>query len=67
MSADALDPQLLAILACPLCETRPPLTQEGEILICTQCGARFPIRNGIPALRPDDALTDDASSIPDHE
>jgi uncharacterized protein YbaR (Trm112 family) len=37
--------------------------------VCTQCGARFPIRNGIPALRPGDALTDDATpdDSTDHE
>lgn len=63
----ALDPQLLAILACPLCESRPPLTQNGDTLVCTQCSTRFPIRNGIPALRPDDALTDEAPEAPHHE
>ncbi len=65
----ALDPQLLAVLACPLCDSRPPLNQQGSILVCTQCGARFPIRNGIPALRPGDALSDDATpdDLTDHE
>jgi uncharacterized protein YbaR (Trm112 family) len=60
---------LLAVLACPLCDTRPPLNQQGSILVCTQCGARFPIRKGIPALRPGDALTDDVTpdDSTDHE
>jgi uncharacterized protein YbaR (Trm112 family) len=37
--------------------------------VCTQCGARFPIRKGIPALRPGDALTDDVTpdDSTDHE
>jgi uncharacterized protein YbaR (Trm112 family) len=51
-----LDPQLLAILACP--DTHhSPLTvdeQAGELL-CTTCDRAFPVRDGIPVLLLDEA------------
>ena len=51
-----LDPELLAILACP--DTHhSPLTvdeQAGELL-CTTCDRAFPVRDGIPVLLLDEA------------
>jgi len=44
----AVDPELLAILRCPL--TRSPLRQEGEFLVAEVGGLRYPIRDGIPVL-----------------
>ena len=56
-----LDPQLLAILACP--DTHhSPLTvdeQAGELL-CTTCDRAFPVRDGIPVLLLDEARHRDA-------
>jgi uncharacterized protein YbaR (Trm112 family) len=49
-------PELLKILGCPLDEERPELRQEGGYLICTKCGAAFPIRDGIPDLLPESAI-----------
>ncbi|MBX3096173.1 MAG: hypothetical protein KF812_04870 [Fimbriimonadaceae bacterium] len=50
-----LDPSFLAILACPKCDDRPPLTQTNESeLLCPVCGARYPIEDGIPNLLVDD-------------
>ena len=43
-----IDPKLLEILACPVCKTAVRL--EGERLTCTQCGRRYPIRDGIPVM-----------------
>jgi len=48
-----IDPVLLEMLACPLCKA--PVRLEGDRLICTACGRRYPIRDGIPAMRPEDA------------
>ena len=53
---EPIDPQLLSILACPLCEERPPLRQEGAYLICTKEGTGFPIVDGIPHLLPESAI-----------
>ncbi len=50
-----LDPKLLAILACPADDNRPPLRLEGETLVCDQCGRVYPIRDGIPILLPEEA------------
>lgn len=51
----ALDPALLALLACPACPGRPPLRQEGDRLVCDACGRRYPIVDGIPHLLPEAA------------
>ncbi len=57
-----IDPDLLAILACPICEDRPPLRQEGDVLVCTKAGHRFPIVEGIPHLLPEDEMSQEAST-----
>lgn len=49
----AIDPELLKILVCPL--TRSPLTVEGEFLVASVGGLRYPIRDGIPVLLIDEA------------
>ncbi len=46
----ALDPQLLAILVCPM--TRTPLRHDvarGE-LVSDEAGLAYPIRDGVPVL-----------------
>ena len=43
-----IDPALLEILACPLCHA--PVRPEDERLVCTQCGRRYPVRDGIPVM-----------------
>ena len=48
-----LDPEVLAILVCPL--TRSPLRQEGDFLVGEAGGLRYPIRDGIPVLLIDQA------------
>ncbi|MBI2955498.1 MAG: Trm112 family protein [Chloroflexi bacterium] len=40
--------ELLEILVCPACKTKVLL--EEEMLVCTSCGRRYPIRNGIPVM-----------------
>ena len=48
-----IDPKLLEILACPACKTSVKL--DGERLVCTQCGRRYPIRDGIPVMLVEEA------------
>lgn len=44
-----ISPELLEILACPVC--RKPLVLRGEdSLKCNECKRVYPIRNGIPIL-----------------
>lgn len=47
---------LLEILACPACETRPKVSLEGQDrLVCTACGRRYPIRDDIPVMLVEEA------------
>lgn len=54
--ANSIPAELLEILACPLDDDRPPLRQDGEWLVCTKCGAKYPIKDGIPLLLPENAV-----------
>jgi len=54
-----INPELLALLACPVCDDRSPLRQEGDFLICTKDGTGFPIEDGIPRLLPESAIPAD--------
>ena len=44
---------LLKILACPACHES--VRVEGEKIVCTGCGRRYPIRDGIPIMLLDEA------------
>ena len=46
---------LLKILACPICKGGIDLRQESSRLVCRECGRKYPINDGIPMMRPDDA------------
>jgi UDP-glucose 4-epimerase len=48
-----IDKELLEILACPACKA--PVTLEGDRIVCTACGRRYPIRDGIPVMLVDEA------------
>ncbi len=49
----ALDKELLDLLACPLCKT--PVVLQGEKILCTQCGRRYPIKDDIPVMLVEEA------------
>jgi len=48
-----IDPTLLEILACPVCKVAVTLQQDR--LVCTRCGRRYPIREGIPVMLVEEA------------
>jgi uncharacterized protein len=50
-----VDAELLAILACPL--DKQPVTRQGNYLVCQACQRHYPIREGIPVMLIDEALT----------
>jgi len=54
-----IDPRLLDILACPLCKVRVEL--QGDRLVCSQCGRRYPIRAGIPVMLVEESEQPDAT------
>ena len=48
-----IDQQLLAILACPACQGDVIL--KDEKIVCTHCGRKYPIKDGIPVMLVDEA------------
>jgi uncharacterized protein len=50
-----VDAELLAILACPL--DKQPVSRQGDYLVCQECQRHYPIREGIPVMLIDEALT----------
>lgn len=55
-----IDKELLDILACPACKADVKLEQEK--IVCSACGRKYPIRDGIPVM-----LIDEAEGGPDAE
>jgi uncharacterized protein YbaR (Trm112 family) len=51
-----LDLAFAALLCCPVCDCRPPLRVTGATLVCDVCGRAFPIRDGLPDLRPESGI-----------
>jgi len=49
---------LLDILACPLCKKPLQLKATGESLKCSECRRVYPVRDNIPILLVDEAVTD---------
>lgn len=50
-----IDPKLLSVLACPA-PHHAPVEQRGDLLVCTECGLGFPVRDGIPVMLLDEAV-----------
>ena len=55
------DPKLLEILVCPVTKATLRYDRERQELISKAAGLAYPIRGGIPIMRPDEArqLTDE--------
>jgi uncharacterized protein YbaR (Trm112 family) len=56
----ALDPELLKILACPLCKAEVKLTADEKALKCLRCFRVYRIEDDIPVM-----LIDEASIEPE--
>jgi uncharacterized protein len=41
---------LLEILACPACESRPAVDIKDGAVHCPECGRLYPIENGVPIM-----------------
>jgi len=48
-----IDRQLLDILACPDCKS--DVRQEGDKIVCSKCGRKYPIRDGVPVMLIDES------------
>ena len=50
--APIIDPELLAILVCPI--DKQPVRLEARTLVCTSCNRVYPIEDGIPNMLVDE-------------
>jgi len=51
-----IDPELLAILACPKCKGDIHLNEGESGLICDACKLMYPIKDDIPVMLIDEAI-----------
>jgi uncharacterized protein YbaR (Trm112 family) len=49
------DPKLLDVLVCPMTKTTLVYDRERQELVSKAAGLAYPIRSGIPIMRPDEA------------
>ena len=54
----SLDPQLLEILACPVCKKDLKMTADDKGLKCVKCHRVYPIKDNIPVMLIDEATID---------
>ena len=54
----AIHPDLLEILACPVCKTPVELVKEGSGLRCGTCRRVYPVRDDIPIMLPEEATVE---------
>jgi uncharacterized protein YbaR (Trm112 family) len=50
-----IDTKLLEILACPVCKGDVEYDAKNEKIICTDCGRKYPVQDGIPVMLVDEA------------
>ncbi len=58
-----LDDRLLAILVCPACHGSVEHKERRHAIVCTACGRRYPVRDGIPVMLVEEA-TEPAGRTP---
>ena len=58
LSAMAIHPDLLEILACPVCKTPVEVVKNGAGLRCGQCKRVYPVRDDIPIMLPEEATVE---------
>ncbi len=51
----ALDDRLLEILVCPSCRGSLEHKERRHVLVCTDCGLQYPVRDGIPVMLVEEA------------
>ena len=58
LSPMAIHPDLLEILACPVCKTPVEVVKDGAGLRCGQCRRVYPVRDDIPIMLPEEAAVE---------
>jgi hypothetical protein len=59
----AVSPDLLEILACPVCLVHVTLTADSSGLRCAKCGRVYPIRKDIPVMLVDEARMETPAAL----
>jgi uncharacterized protein YbaR (Trm112 family) len=54
-----IDPELLEILACPVCHTPVEVVKDGAGLRCGSCRRVYPVQDDIPVMLVDEATIED--------
>jgi uncharacterized protein len=54
-----IDPELLEILACPVCRTPVEVVKDGAGLRCGNCRRVYPVQGDIPVMLVDEAKIED--------
>ncbi|MCI0543666.1 MAG: Trm112 family protein [Actinobacteria bacterium] len=55
-----IDPLLAGILVCPVDKSEVVTDEAASRLVCTRCGRRYPVRDGMPIM-----LIEEAEGGPD--
>jgi uncharacterized protein YbaR (Trm112 family) len=55
MEKEKPSPELLEILACPICKDEILYDEERNVLICEKCRVYYEIVDGIPNMIPEEA------------
>ncbi len=53
--ASKMNPELLKILVCPLCQSELEYDEENQELLCHNSKLAYPIKNGIPVMLVEEA------------
>jgi uncharacterized protein YbaR (Trm112 family) len=59
LSGMPIDPELLEILACPLCQTPVEVVKDGAGLRCAKCRRVYPVQDDIPVMLVDEATIEE--------
>lgn len=59
-----MDTRLIQLLVCPVCKGPLQRGEDGHSLVCAADRLAFPIRDGIPVMLENEALSLDAPSAP---
>ena len=55
--AETISKELLEVIACPKCKGEVKLSLDGDALICKRCRLVYEIREGIPIMLIDEAIS----------
>ncbi len=59
MTEPLIAAELLAILRCPVCRSEVVERTEPPSLVCVSCGLAYPVRDGVPIMLEESAVSED--------